>query len=47
MRAVVVTALCVVVAGLALAAQARTGTLTVYYIDTEGGQFTKTHRPRP
>jgi len=40
MRAVVVTALCVVGALLGLAAQARTGTLTIYYIDTEGGQST-------
>ena len=45
MRAVVVTALCVVAAGLGtavlgLAAQARTGMLTIYYIDTEGGQST-------
>src|SRR3954468_10023971 len=40
MRAVVVTTCCVVVAALGLAAQARTGTLTIYYIDTEGGQST-------
>src|SRR5690349_4773097 len=40
MRAVVVTACCVAVAVVALAAQVRTGTLTIYYIDTEGGQST-------
>src|SRR3954447_14806058 len=40
MRAVVGTALCVVAAVLGLAAQVRTGTLTIYYIDTEGGQST-------
>ena len=41
MRAVVVTALCVAVAAvLGVTAQNRTGTLTIYYIDTEGGQST-------
>src|SRR6187399_3787165 len=41
MRAVVVTALCVAVAAvLGVAAQNRAGTLTIYYIDTEGGQST-------
>lgn len=40
MRSAIFTALCVVAAALALAAQGRTGTLTIYYIDTEGGQST-------
>src|SRR5678815_4589548 len=40
MRAVVITTCCVVIAVLGLAAQIRTGTLTIYYIDTEGGQST-------
>src|SRR5687767_11836008 len=41
MRAVVVTALCVAVAAvLGVTAQNRTGPLTIYYIDTEGGQST-------
>jgi competence protein ComEC len=41
MRAVVVTAWCVlIVAVLSLAAQDRPGALTIYYIDTEGGQST-------
>src|SRR5678816_2676415 len=40
MRAVVVTTCCLVLAVLGLAAQVRTGTLTIYYIDTEGGQST-------
>ena len=40
MRAVVVTICCLVAAVLGLAAQVRTGTLTIYYIDTEGGQST-------
>ena len=40
MRAVVGTALCVMAAVLGLAAQGRTGALTIYYIDTEGGQST-------
>jgi len=40
MRAVLVTCLCLA-AGLAgLMAQARPGTLSIYYIDTEGGQST-------
>ena len=39
MRAVVITTCCVI-AVLGLAAQVRTGTLTIYYIDTEGGQST-------
>ena len=39
MRAVV-TIWCVVVAILGLSAQGRTGTLTIHYIDTEGGQST-------
>jgi beta-lactamase superfamily II metal-dependent hydrolase len=40
MRAVLVTCLCLA-AGLAgLVAQARPGTLSIYYIDTEGGQST-------
>ena len=40
MRAVVITTCCVIIAVLGLAAQVRTGTLTIYYIDTEGGQST-------
>src|SRR5678809_1635731 len=40
MRAVVITTCCVVIAVLGLAAQVRTGTLTIYYTDTEGGQST-------
>src|SRR5215207_10089017 len=40
MRTAVATALGVIVAVLGLAAQVRTGTLTIYYIDTEGGQST-------
>src|SRR6187455_671171 len=40
MRAAVMTACCVVVAVLVLTAQNRNGTLTIYYIDTEGGQST-------
>ena len=39
MRAVL-TISCVVIAILGLTAQVRTGTLTIYYIDTEGGQST-------
>jgi beta-lactamase superfamily II metal-dependent hydrolase len=39
MRAVV-TISCVVIVSLVLTAQVRTGTLTIYYIDTEGGQST-------
>ena len=40
MRAAVVTTCCVIVAVLGLAAQVRPGALTIYYIDTEGGQST-------
>jgi len=40
MRAVVIAVCCVVGAVLGTAAQTRTGTLTIYYIDTEGGQST-------
>ena len=40
MRAVVFTVFCVVAAVLAGAAQVRPGSLTIYYIDTEGGQST-------
>ena len=40
MRVVVIAAWCVVAAVLGVAAQVRTGTLTIYYIDTEGGQST-------
>lgn len=40
MRAVVITAWCVVAAVWCAAAQSRTGTLTIHYIDTEGGQST-------
>ncbi len=39
MRAVV-TISCVVIVSLVLTAQVRMGTLTIYYIDTEGGQST-------
>jgi len=39
-RAVIVTVLCVTVGIAGLLAQARTGTLSIYYIDTEGGQST-------
>src|SRR6185436_18905575 len=40
MRAVVLTVCCVVAAVLAGAAQVRPGNLSIYYIDTEGGQST-------
>jgi len=40
MRAVVITVWCVVAAVLCAAAQGRTATLTIHYIDTEGGQST-------
>jgi competence protein ComEC len=40
MRVVLITVCCVLAAVLGAAAQARTGTLTIYYIDTEGGQST-------
>ncbi|HET9385378.1 MAG TPA: MBL fold metallo-hydrolase [Gemmatimonadales bacterium] len=40
MRAVVITVFAVIAAVIGLAAQARTATLTIYYIDTEGGQST-------
>ena len=40
MRRVVITAWCVVAIVLVGAAQVRTGALTIYYIDTEGGQST-------
>jgi beta-lactamase superfamily II metal-dependent hydrolase len=40
MRAVVIAVCCVVAAVLGAAAQTRTGTLSIYYIDTEGGQST-------
>jgi beta-lactamase superfamily II metal-dependent hydrolase len=40
MRAVAVAVCCVCVAVLGAAAQTRTGTLAIYYIDTEGGQST-------
>ena len=40
MRAVVIAVCCLVGARSGVAAQARTGTLTIYYIDTEGGQST-------
>src|SRR6476469_166098 len=39
-RVVVLTLLCFVATVLSLSAQVRTGTLTIYYIDTEGGQST-------
>jgi competence protein ComEC len=39
MRAIV-TIWCVAIASLGLTAQLRTGTLTIHYIDTEGGQST-------
>ena len=40
MRAVLVTGLCLAAGLIGLMAQARPGTLTIYYIDTEGGQST-------
>jgi len=40
MRAVVITVCCVLAAALAVTAQVRPGTLSIYYIDTEGGQST-------
>ncbi len=40
MRAVIIAALCVTAGIAGLLAQARTGTLSIYYIDTEGGQST-------
>ena len=40
MRAVLVTALCLAAGVIGLMAQARPGTLTIYSIDTEGGQST-------
>ena len=41
MRRVVLTGLCVAVAAvLGLTAQVRTGTLRIYFVDTEGGQST-------
>ena len=40
MRAVLVTCLCLAAALAGLMAQARQGTLSIYYIDTEGGQST-------
>jgi beta-lactamase superfamily II metal-dependent hydrolase len=40
MRAVVIAVCCVVGAVLGAVAQTRTGGLTIYYIDTEGGQST-------
>jgi beta-lactamase superfamily II metal-dependent hydrolase len=40
MRALVAAACCVVAAVLALAAQGKSGSLSIYYIDTEGGQST-------
>ena len=40
MRRVLFTGLCVAAAVVAAAAQVRTGTLSIYYIDTEGGQST-------
>jgi competence protein ComEC len=40
MRAALVTALCLVAGLMGLTAQDRPGTLTIYYVDTEGGQST-------
>lgn len=40
MRAFFVAVCCLLAAVVGLAAQVRTGTLTIYYIDTEGGQST-------
>ena len=40
MRAILVAALCLTTGALALWAQPRAGTLSIYYIDTEGGQAT-------
>jgi hypothetical protein len=55
MRAVLLSCWCLAAGGTGLIAQARPGTLTIYYVDTEGGQstpfvgpggFTTTYRPR-
>jgi competence protein ComEC len=40
MRAALVTACCLVAGLVGLTAQVRPGTLTIYYVDTEGGQST-------
>jgi competence protein ComEC len=40
MRAAVITVLCLTLGIVGLLAQTRTGTLNIYYIDTEGGQST-------
>jgi len=40
MRAIFVTVLCLAAGIVSLLAQSRTGTLNIYYIDTEGGQST-------
>src|SRR4030095_7266976 len=40
MRAAIITALCLATGIVGLLAQAPTGTLNIYYIDTEGGQST-------
>ncbi len=40
MRTVVLTVWCLLAAVTSVVAQARTGSLTIYYIDTEGGQST-------
>jgi len=40
MRAVFVTCLCLAAGAAGLIAQARPGSLTIYYVDTEGGQST-------
>lgn len=40
MRAVVIAVCCAAAVVIGAAAQGRTGTLTIYYIDTEGGQST-------
>jgi competence protein ComEC len=40
MRRILITLWCLAAGALALAAQGRNGTLSIYYIDTEGGQST-------
>ena len=41
MRVVLAAAFCLAAGFVGLMAQARPGTLTIYYIDTEGGQSTR------
>jgi beta-lactamase superfamily II metal-dependent hydrolase len=40
MRAAIITALCLIAGVMGIFAQAQTGALNIYYIDTEGGQST-------